>query len=46
VALEPAQFFMNYDAIIIGGGPGGSTAATALAQAGKRVLILEWEWRI
>lgn len=32
-----------YDAIIIGGGPGGSTAGTALAQAGKRVLILERE---
>jgi len=34
---------MNYDAIIIGGGPGGSTAGNALAQAGKRVLILERE---
>lgn len=34
---------MKYDAIIIGGGPGGSTAGSALAQAGKRVLILERE---
>ncbi len=34
---------MNYDAIIIGGGPGGSTAGSALARAGKRVLILERE---
>ena len=34
---------MKYDAIIIGGGPGGSTAGCALAQAGKRVLILERE---
>ena len=34
---------MDYDAIIIGGGPGGSTAGSALAQAGKRVLILERE---
>ncbi|HEY5791744.1 MAG TPA: NAD(P)/FAD-dependent oxidoreductase [Chthoniobacterales bacterium] len=33
----------TYDAIIIGGGPGGSTAASALAQAGKKVLILERE---
>lgn len=34
---------MMYDAIIIGGGPGGSTAGCALAQAGKKVLILERE---
>ncbi|MEZ0256534.1 MAG: NAD(P)/FAD-dependent oxidoreductase [Chthoniobacter sp.] len=33
----------HYDAIIIGGGPGGSTAASVLAQAGKKVLILERE---
>jgi flavin-dependent dehydrogenase len=33
----------GYDALIIGGGPGGSTAATYLAQAGKRVLLLEKE---
>ena len=28
-----------YDAIVIGGGPGGSAAATYLTRAGKRVLI-------
>jgi flavin-dependent dehydrogenase len=33
----------SYDAIIIGGGPGGSTAGCALAQAGKKVLIIEKE---
>jgi FADH2-dependent halogenase len=33
----------QYDALIIGGGPGGSTAATYLARAGKSVLLLEKE---
>jgi flavin-dependent dehydrogenase len=34
---------MVYDAIIIGGGPGGSTAGATLSRAGKKVLILERE---
>lgn len=34
---------MTYDAIIIGGGPGGSTAASVLSRAGKKVLIIERE---
>ncbi len=33
----------SYDVIIIGGGPGGSTAGALLARAGRRVLILEKE---
>lgn len=33
----------HYDAIVVGGGPGGSIAGTFLAKAGQRVLILERE---
>jgi flavin-dependent dehydrogenase len=33
----------EYDVLIIGCGPGGSSAATFLARAGKRVLVLEKE---
>lgn len=34
---------LDYDVIVIGGGPGGSSSATFLGQAGKRVLLLERE---
>ena len=33
----------QFDVIIIGGGPSGSTAATLLSQKGYRVLLLEKE---
>src|ERR1700677_5294145 len=33
----------TYEVIIIGCGPGGSSAATYLTRAGKRVLVLEKE---
>lgn len=33
----------TWDAIIIGGGPAGSSAAVTLRQAGKKVLVLEKE---
>ncbi|MGH7467635.1 MAG: FAD-dependent oxidoreductase, partial [Longimicrobiales bacterium] len=35
------------DIVIVGSGPGGATAARALARAGKQVLLLERgrDWR-
>jgi flavin-dependent dehydrogenase len=33
----------HYDALVIGGGPAGSTAAAILAMKGRRVLLLEKE---
>ncbi|HEU4325518.1 MAG TPA: GMC family oxidoreductase N-terminal domain-containing protein [Roseiflexaceae bacterium] len=33
--------YLAADAIVVGSGPGGATVARALAQAGRRVLILE-----
>ena len=32
----------NFDAIIVGTGPGGATTAKELTNKGKKVLILEW----
>ena len=33
----------RFDVLVIGGGPGGSTAATYLARGGRKVLLLEKE---
>ena len=33
----------EYDVIVVGGGPAGSSTATMVAQAGHRVLLLERE---
>lgn len=32
---------LSYDVVVVGGGPGGATVATLLADAGRKVLLLE-----
>ena len=36
----------DYDAVVIGSGTGGGTAAAALADGGMRILVIERGWRI
>ena len=41
VAFDTVIMEHHWDAIIIGGGPAGSSAAVTLRQAGRKVLVLE-----
>src|SRR4051812_17887808 len=41
--LRAEMSAQKYDVAIIGGGPAGSTAATLLAKAGRRVIVFERE---
>lgn len=43
--LEDASA-MDFDVVVIGGGPSGATAANDLATSGKRVLLIDREGRI
>ena len=42
MGMTPAGVW-DFDAAVVGGGPGGSSTATALARRGRRVLLLERE---
>ncbi|MGJ3230852.1 MAG: geranylgeranyl diphosphate reductase [Oceanicaulis sp.] len=40
------EMMTTYDAVVVGGGPAGATAAQTLAEAGKSVLLLDKPGRI
>ncbi len=40
-AYDPRHMRVECDVIVVGGGPAGSTAAAALARAGRRVVLFE-----
>ena len=41
--MSDADTLSRYDAVVVGGGPAGSTVAHLLARAGNKVLVLEKE---
>jgi geranylgeranyl reductase len=44
--MEKIAMEQTYDAVVVGGGPSGSTAATELARAGRSVVLLDRAGRI
>jgi len=41
--IRPGVAGSDYEVVVIGGGPAGSTVATLLSQWGRRVVLLEKE---
>ncbi len=39
--MDKARFETNYDVVIVGGGPAGSSAAIRLAESGRSVLLID-----